>query len=241
MHDRHGERPAHHLAHRRGRRQRQDVDLRWLGGERSDGSLVLRGRIRRPRAGSAQPPEHVVEQTVRGVVGDLHLELAEPCGDAAPRQYRHLVVDHLAQEPVVEIQQLGQPTDRAQTNDGPERGRPDVRADQVDRFVGRCRRVVPGERELSSDQEVAAPFLGRKLRGPPLALAMTDAHSPAREAEVGSVEVDGLQPLRIVRDGQDVVAQTFERGHPERRRCGELHLALGGRRHLALSSARCCR
>ena len=125
------------------------------------------------------------------------------------------------------------PPDRAQADDGPQRRAPDVGADQRDGLVGRARRVLAGERELPSDQQVAAGVLGGQLRGPPLTLAMAQAHAPPRQPEVLGVEVDGLEALGIARDREDVVAELVQRRHPERGRRGELHLALQGRRHLA--------
>ena len=231
--DRRGERPAQDLAHGRRRGERHRLDLGRQGGERPHGSLVLGSRVGCAGAGRTETLEHLVEQPVGRVVGDLHLELAEPSRDPAPRQHRHLVVDHLGEQPVLEIQQLDQPPDRSQPDHGPEGRRPDVRADQIDRLVGRCRRVLAGERELASDEEGAAVLLGRQLGGPALTLSMPKAHPPSRQTEVGRIEVDGLQPLGVMGDRQDVFAETLERRHAERGRCGELHLALGRRRHLA--------
>ena len=50
-----------------------------------------------PAPGRAQPVEHLLEQSRRRVVGDLHLELAEPRRDPPPGQHRHLVVHDLTQ------------------------------------------------------------------------------------------------------------------------------------------------
>ena len=156
--DRRGERSAEDLAH--GRRRRRAAPTSTSGGkrgERAHGAFVLRGRVGRAGAGRTKTLEHLVEQPVGRVVGDLHLELAEPSRDPAPRQHRHLVVDHLGQQPVVQIEQLDQPPDRSQPDHGPER-RPSGRT------RGSDRRASSGGVVASSPGNVNSP---RTRRAPP--------------------------------------------------------------------------
>ena len=198
-------------------------------------------RVRRAGAGRAEPLEHLLEQPVGRVVGDLHLELAEPGRDPASRQHRHLVVDHLADSRSVEIEQLDQSPDGSQADDGPRSPSARTRG-SVDRLVGRGRRVLAGERELASDEQVAAVPLGGSFVVHPCPSRWRRLTPHRARRKSARIEVHGLQPLGVVGDRQDVFAQTRRAGA-----CGTPAEAAsftsrsGDRRHLALSSASRCR
>ena len=146
------------------------------------------------RPGPVQGGDHRLQQGPAGVRLQLHLDLAEAAGQLAALVDRHLVVDHLGQAQALGVEQLDAPADGAQAGGGHQAGAAGVGPDQAGhlrRHRGR-RRALEGELPPHEGGPVVA--VGQLDRPPgAVAGAVAQAGAPPGQAEVGRVEVDGVE------------------------------------------------
>ena len=132
---------------------------------------------------------------------NLDLDLAEARRDAPPVAHRHLVVHDLRHPRAGGVDEPHASPHRGQPRHRHELGLAHVGADHVQRRLGRLLRAAL-EGQLVA-LEHAPGLLGRRrrrqLQRPALAGAMAQRDAPAREPQVGRVEVDGLQAQRLGR------------------------------------------
>jgi len=112
---------------------------------------VLGGDLDRLRSGGEQPLEQAVQRVVRGLLGQLDLDLAEPSGHLTPLDDGDMVVGQLAEPLAGPVEQLDRVTAGAQSGHRLERRVAHVGAHQVDRLT----RWLPGR--TVEDQLVTDP------------------------------------------------------------------------------------
>jgi hypothetical protein len=110
--DRGGDRAPNDVAPSCSRDELRHGDLWRLGRARSESADVLRCWIRRPGARPANPADEVLQKIGRHRIADLDLELAEPRGEPAPLEDRHLVVHDVAEHLARVVSKLGPPAKR---------------------------------------------------------------------------------------------------------------------------------
>ncbi len=172
--------------------------------------------------GSAKLLGDGADQRGLGPVGELDLELAKASREPRAVQHRDLVVDQLGELRAAAITHHHAVANGVEPSRQRQRLAADQRVHHVDRGLGGIARF-PAEMQLRADEhEVGGDLV---LDRPPFIVSVAEARAGTGQAQVGGVEVRGLETQRLCRLDGDVGTDDLEIGHSERRPRCELQLA----------------